>query len=147
MRTVRCSGRHGGGSVCWRGVVSAWKEGVCLGRFCLRRMYIPCRTQRQTSPSPPDPEADTPSPVDRILDTRLWKHYLSATTVANSKNGLEGSRSLVLYLRVMRECFYIVLGENSFWFRFRFTIQFLPLWSIDDKAEAEPKTAPAKYYL
>ena len=25
----------------------------------------------------------TPHPVDRILDTRLWKHFLSATTVAD----------------------------------------------------------------
>ena len=39
----------------------------------------------------------------------------------------------------------VVLGENSFWFRFRSTIQFLPLWSMDDKAEVEPKIALAKY--
>ena len=26
--------------------------------------------------------------VDRILDTRLWKHYLSATTVADGKNAI-----------------------------------------------------------
>ena len=32
-----------------------------------------------------------PPPVDRILDTRLWKHYLPATTVADGKN------SVVLY--------------------------------------------------
>ena len=34
--------------------------------------------------------ADTPQdrhlPVDRILDTRLWKHYLPATTIADGKN-------------------------------------------------------------
>ena len=41
----------------------------------------------------------------------------------------------------------MVLGENSFWFRFRSAIQFLPLWSMDDKAEAEPKTVlGTKYY-
>ena len=34
----------------------------------------------------------------------------------------------------------IVLVESSFWLRFRSTIQFLPLWSMDDKAEAEPKS-------
>ena len=28
----------------------------------------------------------TPPPVDRILDTRLSKHYLSATTDADGKN-------------------------------------------------------------
>ena len=40
----------------------------------------------------------------------------------------------------------MVLGESSFWFRFPFIIQFLPLWSMDDKAEAEPKIVLAKYY-
>ena len=29
-----------------------------------------------------------PHPLDRILDTRLWKHYLPSTTVAGSKNTL-----------------------------------------------------------
>ena len=33
-----------------------------------------------------------------------------------------------------------VLGDSSFWFRFRSLIQFLPLWSMDDKAETEPNT-------
>ena len=32
----------------------------------------------------------------------------------------------------------LVLGESSFRVRFRSVIQFLPLWSMDDKAEAEP---------
>ena len=40
----------------------------------------------------------------------------------------------------------IVHGEGNFWFRFRSIIQFLPLWSIDDKAEADPKTALAQFY-
>ena len=36
---------------------------------------------------PLDQEADTPhAPLDRILDTRLWNHYLSATVVADGKN-------------------------------------------------------------
>ena len=39
-----------------------------------------------------------------------------------------------------------VLDESSFWFRFRSIIQFLQLWSMADKAEAEPKTALSKYY-
>ena len=34
--------------------------------------------------------------------------------------------------------FLIVLGEGIFWFRFRLFIQFLALWSMDEKAEAEP---------
>ena len=42
--------------------------------------------------------------------------------------------------------FVIVLGEGTFWFRFRSIIQFLALWSMDEKAEAEPKTALDKYY-
>ena len=43
--------------------------GVCAGRMCI----LACTG------------ADTPTPVYRILDTRLWKH-LSATTVADGKN-------------------------------------------------------------
>ena len=40
----------------------------------------------------------------------------------------------------------MVLGESNFLFRFRLFIQFLPLWSMDEKVEAEPNTAVAKYY-
>ena len=39
----------------------------------------------------------------------------------------------------------LVLGDSNFCFRFRFIIQFLPLSSMDNKAETEPKTALAKY--
>ena len=46
----------------------------------------------------------------------------------------------------MRPYTWMVPGESSFWFPFRSTIQFLPLWSMDDKAEAEPKPLLAKYY-
>ena len=42
--------------------------------------------------------------------------------------------------------FQIVLVERNFWFRFRFIIQFSPMWSIDDKAETELKIALDKYY-
>ena len=48
----------------------------------------------------------------------------------------------------------LVLGEGSFWFRFRLFIQFLALWPMDEKVEkldsrteAEFKIALAKYYL
>ena len=41
----------------------------------------------------------------------------------------------------------IVLGDGNFWFRFHLFIQFLALWSMDEKAEAEPKIALAKYYV
>ena len=40
----------------------------------------------------------------------------------------------------------MVLGDSNFEFRFRSIIQFLLLWSMDDKAEAEFKIALAKYY-
>ena len=40
----------------------------------------------------------------------------------------------------------MVLGDSNFYFRFRSIIQFLPLWYMDDKAEAEIKTALAKYH-
>ena len=39
----------------------------------------------------------------------------------------------------------IVLGEGNLWYRFCLFIQFLPLWSMDEKAEAEPKIALAKH--
>ena len=40
----------------------------------------------------------------------------------------------------------MVLGDSSFWFRFRSIMLVLLLWSMDDKAEAEPKTALAEWY-
>ena len=74
MRTVRCSGCLGGclpkkgiclgGGVCLEGVVSV-RGGVCLGGGVC-------------------PGGCTP-PMDRFLDTRLGKHFLSATTVAGGK--------------------------------------------------------------
>ena len=48
------------------------REGVsaCLGGVCPGGVSAVCQKQ-------------PPPTVDRILDTRLWKHYLSATTVAD----------------------------------------------------------------
>ena len=47
----------------------------------------------------------------------------------------------------------VVLGEGNIWFRFRFFIQLLALWSMDKKlgkldnrAEAEFKIALGKHY-
>ena len=86
--TIRCSGHLGGGGWCLP------SGGVCPG-WCLPRGGVHPPTQRQTPPdpeadTPPDPEADSPPDseadtllVDRIFDTHLWKHYLSATTVAD----------------------------------------------------------------
>ena len=42
------------------------------------------------------PPATHVPPLDRILDTRLWKHYLSATTVA------DGNHSLWIYSKGAR---------------------------------------------
>ena len=69
MRNIRCSGRLGGvlpRVVCVQG-------GVCQGvdgGVWLRGVY------------------STPT-VNRIIDTRWWKHYLSATTVGDGKNSYE----------------------------------------------------------
>ena len=48
----------------------------------------------------------------------------------------------------------IILGEGNFWFHFRLFIQFLALWSmnekvgiLDNRAEAEFEIALAKYHL
>ena len=84
MRTVRCSGRPGGGSA-WR--VSA------QGGVCHTALHIACwDTHPQpsacwdTHPTPPSACWDTPP--DRILDTRLWKHYFSANTLADGNDVL-----------------------------------------------------------
>ena len=63
MRAIRCSGRLREGYVpggCLPEGVSAWEGGV----------YTPRPRGRHPPP-----------PVDRILDTRLWKHNLSSTIV------------------------------------------------------------------
>ena len=60
MHTIRCGG-HLGGRGCLPG-------GACVSKHVMG----------QTPPTPP--------PMARILDTCLWKHYLSATTVEDDKN-------------------------------------------------------------
>ena len=58
MRTV-CSGRLGGRCVCPAGSAGGrWSAWGCT----------------------------SPTSVKRILDTRLWKHYLSATSFADGNN-------------------------------------------------------------
>ena len=51
-------------------------------------MHAPCHTHPPAMHAPhhAHPLPCTPPPVDRIFDTRLWKHYLSATTVADDNN-------------------------------------------------------------
>ena len=56
---------------CLPGVVSAW-ESLPRGRLPRGGVHLP-----------------PPLPVDRMLDTRLWKHYLSATSFADDKNACQ----------------------------------------------------------
>ena len=84
-RTVRCSCRQGEGGVSRRVCVSRGgmcrgEGGVCLGvsRVCVRVQGVCVHVCVQG--------VYTPSSVDRILDTRLWKHYLSATIAAEGNN-------------------------------------------------------------
>ena len=72
MRTVHCSGRLGGGRCLPGGCLPG---GACLGDVCWGvSAQVGCLPGGVHLPS-----------VDRILDTCLWKHYLSATTVADGK--------------------------------------------------------------
>ena len=71
MRTVHSSSRLLGGGVSEWGVSAQGGvcQGGCLPRGCLPRGWcIPACT-----------EADTP--MDRILDTHLWKYFLAATSL------------------------------------------------------------------
>ena len=93
-------GLEGGGCLPGLGGVSAWSGGVCLvcggcllgpgGSAWSRGVCIPACT-----------EADTLPPVDRILDTRLWKYYLGptslrpVTTAARRKTGIPSHLSSV----------------------------------------------------
>ena len=73
--------------------VSAWgvsARGVCPGSLCHTPPPSACwDTNPQPSAcwdTPPLPSAGRDTPlVDRILDTHLWKRYLSATTVLDGK--------------------------------------------------------------
>ena len=62
-------------------------------------MHAPCLT---CSPR----RAPLPS-VDRIIDTRLWKHYLSATTVADGKNVLQN-------IHLQNSLYYLFMNYNIY---------------------------------
>ena len=83
MRTVRCSG-HGGGVSAHPGCLP--REGVSRG------VHRP--------------------PVDRILDARLWKHYLSATTVADGNNQ-NTARDKGAYLLISEKRFYGIASNAN----------------------------------
>ena len=112
MRTVLCSGRLAG---CLPGGV--WLEGVTpprtqctpsVGRHSHRPRDRHPQTQRQTPP-----------PVDRILDTRLWKHNLSATTFRkNCKKWQCGLIESDRWIRFKIHLF-IVCNAHQYFFRSR----------------------------
>ena len=60
------------------------------------------------------PAIHVPPPVDRILNTHLWKHYLSATAVADGKKwhhvkGIqEISVSILVVLITPLRCFFLL---------------------------------------
>ena len=72
MRTVRCSGHVMGRCLQWG--VSAQGD-VCQGGVSNHRVCV-C----------PGECGCTPPPLDRILDTRLWKHYLFKTSFEDGNN-------------------------------------------------------------
>ena len=77
----------GGGSAC-RGV------STCLGGVCPSACWDTCLGGEGVCPSAC---GDTAPSVNRILGTRLWKHYLSATTVADgNKPETSLKRSLLI---------------------------------------------------
>ena len=97
MSTVRCSGRRGGVYPEWGvstggvypGEVSV--QGVCPGGSARRVSAQGVSVRGWGVCIPACTEADTP-PVNRILDTRLWKYYLadgSNTFKSGGKNGHE----------------------------------------------------------
>ena len=85
MHTICCSGRLLGGGCLSRGVsvlrgCLPWRgvcpEGGCLPRGCLPGGSLPAGGCLP-SLSGEEVSGRHPAPVDRILDTRLWKHNLS----------------------------------------------------------------------
>ena len=62
-------------------------QGVCVpGGIHAQGRGVHAQEQGNACPGAEGVRANhAPFPVDRILDTRLWKHYLPATTVAGDK--------------------------------------------------------------
>ena len=87
MLTVRCSSRLPRGVSAWRGEVSGWRVFALGG--CLPREGVVCPwrgvSARGVCPGRSVLGGNLP-PVDRILNTCSWKHYLSATSFADGKN-------------------------------------------------------------
>ena len=100
MHTVRCSDRLVGGNVClgW----GCLPGGVCLGESSQGRCLPRGGLSEGCLPRGCLPRGCTPPPPP-WTDRRLWKHYLSATTVINDKHQRKISVSLPLWLGVVNE--------------------------------------------
>ena len=98
----------------------------------LRCTPLPCMPPPLSPPPPhkspchtcPPHYACQPPPVDIILDTRLWKHYLSATLFAEGKNSMIPSSGIGLPLweilnsplkfdREIRVFWFMILLKNE----------------------------------
>ena len=108
-------GLLGGGRFClFRGVCLVWgvsapgecvcsRGGVCSlgGSACSGEWGVVCLLQGCVSAPggciPACTEADTLPPVDRILDTRLWKYYLGPTSLWPVKNLRMFNNSKVIF--------------------------------------------------
>ena len=82
-------------------------------------------TSRHEAPQPPHmpplPRTPPPNiPPDRILDTRLWKHYLSATLFADGKMFKDVLRTEIPASTSTRRWLYLV-GVSLDRFRWRYT--------------------------
>ena len=86
----------------------------------LPTMHAPCHTHTHALPCIP-PCHTHPFPLDRILGTRLWKHYLSATTVEDGNQFRESLKTFILkwniccirvYLRFF--CAYFTQYDRQF---------------------------------
>ena len=97
MRTVRCSSRLLGG-VCPGGSA---RGGGGVFQHALRQSPLGVYPSMHWGRPLP--------PVDRILDTRLWKHYLSATSFADGKNTDWNS------CQICQICQYCIICENLYW--------------------------------
>ena len=118
MRTVCCSSHLLGGGVCpWgclpttggclpatgeclpaRGVSASQGVSACPGEGCLPRRVSACHGDvcLPVGCLPARGMFGRP-PLDRILDTRLWKHYLSSTSFADGNKRSIMSNILVLF--------------------------------------------------
>ena len=90
MRTFRCSSRLLGEGVSAQEGVSAW--GCLLREMAACQGVSACRGGVWQTPS---------LLMDRILDTHLWKHYLSATSFMDCNNEI---CNLEIYSHLLTSC-------------------------------------------